>query len=194
MPRIIDGKSSLSIKEWKLIHSSRLDLLPLCGYQWSNSPTKTCRRCNDPENDENAFHVTDNCTVNLLGNTQRHNAILSIPEDLLKSIGHEARINKALPLPLFQTRLGDSNPRKQAHGWCDSHFWLPWQPGKWLSKQGREIPNLWKHSPIGGWFPWIMVPPQRRHQVVSWHLQLQMGTVPKTSTWKDHQINTRDPK
>ena len=94
---IIAGKSSLSIKEWKLIHSSRLDVLPLRDYQWSNSPTKTCRRCNDRENDENASHATNNCAVNLSAYTQRHDAILNILENLQRSIEHEARINEAVP-------------------------------------------------------------------------------------------------
>ena len=59
--RLTSVNSALEIRDWRLLHKTRLNLLPLNGYIWSNDNDKTCRKCK--EGVENACHITNNCKV-----------------------------------------------------------------------------------------------------------------------------------
>ncbi len=91
----ISCHTEISHSDWKFLHRSRLDLLPLVGYSWSGVEDKSCRHCHREK--ENGFHVLNNCIVNLTLSTKRHDAILELLEKLLKKHGLAPTINKAVP-------------------------------------------------------------------------------------------------
>jgi len=98
--RMTAGRGSLSIRDWQLLHRSRLDLLPLRGHCWSNAPATTCRRCFQGK--ENTFHVTNNCRMALQLYTQRHNAIQGLLVELLKEKGFGLTVDEPLPNSLLR--------------------------------------------------------------------------------------------
>ena len=91
--RLTSVNTDLAIKDWWLLHKTRLDLLPLKGYSWSSSSDKSCRKCK--EGVENAFHITNNCKVGLALATKRHNAILNSLAVVLTKKGLETAIDKS---------------------------------------------------------------------------------------------------
>ena len=86
--RFTSVNTELSIKDWRLIHKTRLDLLPLRGYSWCDATDKTCRKCG--EGVETAFHITNNCKMGLELATKRHNAILDCLEEVIRNKGLES--------------------------------------------------------------------------------------------------------
>ncbi|MFO0089746.1 MAG: RNA-directed DNA polymerase, partial [bacterium] len=63
MSNLISCHTQLSHSDWKYLHRSRLDLLPLVGYPWSGLGDKSCRHCH--RENENGFHVLNHCIMNL---------------------------------------------------------------------------------------------------------------------------------
>lgn len=90
--RLTSVNTELSIKDWRLLHKTRLDLLPLRGYTWCSATNKTCRRCG--EGVENASHITNNCKLGLALSTKRHNAILYSLADVIKKNRMEVTLDK----------------------------------------------------------------------------------------------------
>jgi len=95
MAKLLSQQTPLSFLEWKYLHRSRLDLLPLVGYPWSGMEDKSCRHCH--RENENGFHVLNHCRMNLVLATKRHNAILHLLEQLLRKHGLNPTINKEVP-------------------------------------------------------------------------------------------------
>ena len=95
MAKLLSIQTPLSFLEWKYLHRSRLDLLPLVGYPWSGMEDKTCRHCHREM--ENGFHVLNHCRMNLALSTKRHDSILNLLEQLLRKQGLTPTINKAIP-------------------------------------------------------------------------------------------------
>ena len=91
--------TELSIKDWWLLHKTRLDLLPLRGYSWLQNTDRTCRRCG--EGVENAPHITNNCKRGLVLATKRHNAILHS----LATVLSKHRLDVALDKTFQDSRL-----------------------------------------------------------------------------------------
>lgn len=91
--RTIGCYSSLSHRDWKYVHQARLDILPLKGYSWSSLADKSCRRCG--KDNENGFHVLNNCERGLTLATQRHDAVLDLLVRLLRKKGLDVRVNRA---------------------------------------------------------------------------------------------------
>ena len=85
----------MSINDWGLLYRTRLDILPVRGYRWSDSSTKTCRRCKSDI--ENAPHITNRCKSGLVLSTQRHDSILALLAQLLTEKGFLVTINRACP-------------------------------------------------------------------------------------------------
>ena len=93
--RLTSCRTELRHADWKYIHMSRLDILPLCGYSYLKNPVKLCRRCG--EGIENGYHVFNNCRFNLNLATARHDAILELLANLLTRRRFAATVNKAIP-------------------------------------------------------------------------------------------------
>ena len=94
MARQISTRTELGFEDWHYLHRARLDLLPLRGYVWSSPPNQPCRRCGDRNSKENAFHLLNNCKLNMPLYTRRHNAVLDILANLLTKTGFEPAINR----------------------------------------------------------------------------------------------------
>jgi len=95
MARLISCWTELGYLDWKYLHAARIDMLPLRGYSWSTSPDRSCRHCH--KEDENAFHVINNCQRHLQRFTQRHDGILDLLDQLLTRRGYAPAINRAPP-------------------------------------------------------------------------------------------------
>ena len=87
-------RTELGHDDWRYLFRTRLDLLPLRGYVWSSPPNQPCRRCGDSMGKENAFHLLNNCKMNMSQYTKRHNAVLDILADLLTKEGLNPSINR----------------------------------------------------------------------------------------------------
>ena len=81
MAKLMSFQTPLSFLDWKYLHRSRLDLLPLVGYPWSGMEDKSCRHCH--RENENGFHVLNHCRMNLVLATKQHNAVLNLLEQLV---------------------------------------------------------------------------------------------------------------
>ncbi len=81
MAKLLSQQTPLSFLEWKYLHRSRLDLLPLVGYPWSGMEDKSCRHCH--RENENGFHVLNHCRMNLVLATKQHNVILNLLDQLV---------------------------------------------------------------------------------------------------------------
>ncbi|MFO0089667.1 MAG: RNA-directed DNA polymerase, partial [bacterium] len=95
MAKLMSFQTPLSFLDWKYLHRSRLDLLPLVGYPWSGMEDKSCRHCH--RENENGFHVLNHCRMNLVLATKRHDSILNLLEQLLRKHGLNPTINKEVP-------------------------------------------------------------------------------------------------
>ena len=91
---MVSCRTELRFQDWPLLFQARLDLLPLRGYKWSAGGTKTCRRCGTAR--ENAFHVLNQCRINAVMMTARHNSVLELLEQLMSRYGLQARVNRRM--------------------------------------------------------------------------------------------------
>jgi hypothetical protein len=93
--RLTSARTQLRFDEWKLIHRSRLSILPLLGTPGISAPDSRCRRCKTGA--ETTSHVTSHCPVNLPEITRRHDAILEELANVIRKAGHTVRVNLAFP-------------------------------------------------------------------------------------------------
>ncbi len=93
--RLTSSRTKLNFEEWKLIHRSRLSILPLFGTPGISAPDKKCRRCRTDA--ETTSHVTSHCRVNLPEIGRRHDAILLELAKIICRAGHTIRVNQVFP-------------------------------------------------------------------------------------------------
>jgi hypothetical protein len=92
MARLTSSRTSLSFDEWKLIHQSRLGILPLLGAPGIAPPDRRCRRCK--EDIETTAHVTSHCRVNLPSIGRRHDEVLEEIVSTIRKAGHDIQVNQ----------------------------------------------------------------------------------------------------
>jgi hypothetical protein len=93
--RLTSSRTSLSFNEWKLIHQSRLSILPLFGTPGLSAPDKRCRRCR--EEAETTSHVTSHCRCNLPLIGRRHDSVLAELAKAIRKAGHNIEVNRVFP-------------------------------------------------------------------------------------------------
>uniref|UniRef100_A0A7E4V2A8 Reverse transcriptase n=1 Tax=Panagrellus redivivus TaxID=6233 RepID=A0A7E4V2A8_PANRE len=82
--------------EWRFIHKARLNVVPLRGSLKFNIGSKSCRKCEYPN--ETLAHVLNHCGTHMVAATKRHNAVAGRLEKVLPRNDHTSvYINQAVP-------------------------------------------------------------------------------------------------
>lgn len=106
MAKLTSCRTSLSFNERRLIHQSRLGILPLLG---ALGITLSDRR--GKADIETKSHVTSNCHVNLPASGRRHDEVLEVLVDTIQKSGEETRVN----------RYSSTRHRSQLHQTTGNH-------------------------------------------------------------------------
>lgn len=94
MVRLKSRQTSLSSDEWKLIHQSRLGILPLLGAPDIAPSDQRCHRCK--EDVEKTAHVTSYCRVNLPSIGRYHEEVLEEIVGTIRKAGHVIHVNQVI--------------------------------------------------------------------------------------------------
>ncbi len=90
--RLTSSCIQLNFGEWKLLHRSRLSILPLFYTPGITAPDKRCRA-----DTETTSHVTSHWRVSLPEIWRRHDAILEELANIIRKAGHTVRVNLVFP-------------------------------------------------------------------------------------------------
>ena len=93
--RLTSSRTQLRFDEWKLIHRSRLSILPLLGTPGISAPDSRGRSCKTGA--ETTSHVTSHCPVTLPEIKRSHDAILEELANIIRKAGQTVRVNLAFP-------------------------------------------------------------------------------------------------
>lgn len=95
--KLTSCRPSLSFDEWRLIHRSRLGILPLLGALGITSPDRRGKA-----DIETTSHVTSKCQVNLPASGRRHEEVLEALVDTIQKVGNETRVHQVFPDPFLR--------------------------------------------------------------------------------------------
>ena len=93
--RLKSSRTKLNFEEWKLLHHSRLPILPLLGKPGISAPDKRYRWCRADA--ETTSHVISHSRVDLPEIGHRHYTILEELTRTIRRAGHTVRVNQVFP-------------------------------------------------------------------------------------------------
>ncbi len=93
--RLKSSRTKLNFEEWKLLHHSRLPILPLLGKPGISAPDIRYRWCRADA--ETTSHVISHYRVDLPEIGHRHYTILEELARTIRRAGHTVRVNQVFP-------------------------------------------------------------------------------------------------